>query len=264
MDFKTSCPKFFEIFGVCLPRITFKESFEKVYSEIFHKSGRLFFCNSHTLMQARQNGELLTALKQAEYVFNDGVGIDFAAVLWQGRPMPANLNGTDWIPEFLTFLEKHQYCNDSSQRAFRLFLIGSNSQIQDTIQQVFMKRWPGLFLCNIADGYVQDEKKILSLIQEACPDILIIGMGVPAQELFIFRHWERLQESGILLAIGGGAIFDFLSGSITRAPQFFRKLRMEWFFRFIQEPKRLGYRYFVEGMAFIWYVTVDRIKNLLT
>ena len=105
----------------------------------------------------------------------------------------------------------------------------------------------------LSDGYLDQArtKSVLDGLRTTCPDILLVAMGNPAQELWIDAH---ITPDHAHVAIGVGALFDFLAGEVARAPRLFQRLRIEWLFRLAQEPRRLYRRYLVGNPLFLWRV----------
>ena len=201
---------------------------------------RLAFLNAH--------GSNLAAAPDARFhralasfvVLNDGAGVNMAARWLHGAPFPDNLNGTDFVPRYLT----------ETSRSFRIFLLGAEPgvarQAADEIQRIA----PQHVIAGTRHGYFQppDAAAIALNIAHAQPDLVLVALGNPLQELFILEHFDAM---GCDMAIGVGALFDFMSGRVTRAPGFLRSLRMEWVYRLAKEPRRLWRRYVLGNSKFI-------------
>jgi exopolysaccharide biosynthesis WecB/TagA/CpsF family protein len=173
-------------------------------------------------------------------ILPDGVGADVASKLLYGAPFPANLNGTDFIPGFLR----------STAKPLKVGLLGARRENADRAAARLSVLAPQHRFDVIRDGFFssKDEPAILGRLTELRPDILLVAMGVPRQELWIARNLDR---DHCTLPIAVGALFDFLSGAIPRAPEAVRRLRLEWLFRLIIEPGRLWRRYIVGNPLFL-------------
>jgi UDP-N-acetyl-D-mannosaminuronic acid transferase (WecB/TagA/CpsF family) len=141
-------------------------------------------------------------------VLNDGIAVDLASVALYRRWFPENLNGTDLVPALLA----------TAPRGTKVFLYGAKPDVL---------------------------AKTAALLAEARPDIVLVALGNPLQEGWIATHAAGI---GAPLAIGVGALFDFMTGTVPRAPVPMRRLRLEWLYRWAQEPGRLRRRYTI-GMA---------------
>ena len=239
--------------GLAIPRIPASDSCMLVWKTSQEKPVRIFWANAHSVNVSEGDPEYRRALGKAEFLLNDGAGMALAGKAF-GCPFPDNLNGTDWIPRFLDYLQQEH-------PGMTVYFLGSKEEIIATAADKFRKKWGRLILGGRHHGYYSDENAILEEIKRAKPQVLIVGMGIPLQEKFITKHWKHLQASGIRIAMAGGAIFDFLSGSIPRAPLWMRKLRLEWIFRLWLEPKRLASRYLLGNPYFCWLIFKEWLKR---
>jgi exopolysaccharide biosynthesis WecB/TagA/CpsF family protein len=119
-------------------------------------------------------------------------------------------------------------------------------------------RFPGIRICGTHPGYLEDGNDVALRIREAGPDLLLVGMGVPLQETWIGAHREEL---GPVLCLGVGAFLDYLSGALTRAPAVLRRLRLEWAWRILVDPKRMVPRYLVHGVGFLFRLVWLRVRG---
>lgn len=190
-------------------------------------------CNAHTFMIALDRPSYAATLEQMT-VLNDGVGIDFASRFLNGAPFPANLNGTDLIPAVLGQIGL----------PLRIYLLGAKAEQVSGAARHIAETYPGHQVVGYRDGYFSDDDvpAIRDAINASRADLLLVAMGNPRQEDFIIRNREHLNPT---ICVGVGALFDFMSGAVVRAPEPIRKVGMEWLFRLLQEPGRLSGRYLV-------------------
>jgi N-acetylglucosaminyldiphosphoundecaprenol N-acetyl-beta-D-mannosaminyltransferase len=241
--------------GVKIDRYDVEDSFVAVLRNM-KDAVRVYFVNAHAVNVAQKSLPYKEALSRAEFVFNDGAGVSLAGT-FLGSPFPANLNGTDWIPAFLDFL-------DAQGEGLNIFLLGDSKETLEKTSDIFSQRWPSLHVVGSHHGYYQHTSEPLEALWDVGVDLLIVGMGVPKQELFIDDHWETLKNAGVKGAIAGGAIFKFLTGEVYRAPQWLRKCRLEWIWRLLLEPKRLWRRYLLGNFTFMMLVWKESRKNKKT
>ena len=178
------------------------------------------FANAHTLNVAAENPDFRLALQNA-LVLNDGLGVDIASRILYGSPFPENLNGTDFVPNYLR-RTKHRY---------RIFLLGA----KPGHRRARGKRLSDACAHGTRSSAVTTAISIRahapkSSISFAAPGpmSLLVAMGNPKQELFIQDH---LAATGCRLGIGVGALFDFLAGNVPRAPPWVQRWRLEWVYR---------------------------------
>jgi alpha-1,3-mannosyltransferase len=140
----------------------------------------------------------------------------------------------------------------------RIFLIGSTPQVVTEAARRFAVTWPQHQIVGTCDGYFSNEEQIdeiCQVISDVKADLLLVGLGNPIQELWIANHGVT---TGARLQMGVGALFDFASGRVARAPGWVRRLRCEWIFRLACEPRRLFSRYVLGGFVFMRHVLTDR------
>lgn len=196
-------------------------------------------CNAHTMLLALDDPEYAATLKKMT-LLNDGIGANLANLILNGRSFADNLNGTDFVP---TLLEQIGI-------PLRIYLLGAKEdQLQKTAARI-SEAYPAHTVVGSRNGYFNDNDipQICKDINDARPDLLLVAMGNPIQEKFIVENRQHLTAG---VAIGVGALFDFMSGSVPRAPKIIRSLRLEWLFRLLREPKRLSHRYVIGGPRFI-------------
>lgn len=248
----SQAPLSIDIEGVSVPCMTLEESLESVIADCRKGSagGRLIqvgWINAHCANERRKRSDYARALETFQHVFNDGVGVQLAARM-QGRQFPENLNGTDWIPAFLSLLDALQ-----EETLSRVFLLGAQEEALAAAARQVKERWPGLSIVGTRNGFFTDAEEVVQQIIAAQAQVLIVCMGVPRQELFLAEHAEQLGAGGVRVAIAGGAILDFLGGTVRRAPKFVRALRAEWVWRLGLEPVRLARRYLVGNPVFLYH-----------
>lgn len=199
----------------------------------------LFFANTNFVTKCRHLRDRMC--DESVTIFNDGIGLDLAALMLHRHKFDDNLNGTDFLP----------YMFRRSSRPLRIFLLGGRPEVLPKAT-AFVEGRLAQQVVGSCDGYSLPGQgpKLEALINEARPDILLVALGNPLQEEWILDHFERLDIS---LAIGVGGLFDFWAGSKTRAPMMLRRCRMEWLFRLWLEPRRLSRRYTVEVAQFLMH-----------
>jgi exopolysaccharide biosynthesis WecB/TagA/CpsF family protein len=207
---------------------------------------KISFLNAHNANIAYTDQFFAEALDDF-LVLPDGVGVDVAAKLLYGAPFPDNLNGTDFVPAFL----------QASARPLTVGLLGATRVNAEAASAKLAALAAQHTFVVLHDGFFSaaEEQAIVDRIAKLRPDVLLVAMGVPRQELWIARH---IDERHCTLPIAVGALLDFLSGTMPRAPLWMRRLRLEWLFRLWIEPGRLWRRYVVGNPVFLWRVVRQR------
>ena len=205
------------------------------------------FANAHTLNLASTDDRFRAALHNF-FVLNDGLGVDIASRYKYGRPFAANLNGTDFIPDFL----------ESTRHRLRIYLVGTSDCRCDEGGRTVARTLSAACRCGATERLLcrtpQDIEETCRNIHAARADCVLVGMGNPQQELWIEEFGAK---TGARLLFGVGALFDFEAGSVRRAPKWIRGLRCEWLYRLLQEPKRLARRYVVGNFGFLFKVLIE-------
>ncbi len=238
--------------GIPINTLAVADSMQAVWEASLKSAVRVYWVNAHAINISEKNPGYKQAVLQAEFVLNDGVGVLLAAKAL-GCTISENQTGTDWIPSFLDMLNTHH-------PGLSLYLLGAKPEVIKQAAQVFSERWPNIAIAGYNDGYFQDPRQAVEEIISLQPALLIVGMGMPLQEFFIDRHWDLLKHK-VQIALAGGAIFDFLTLKIPRAPIWIRKIKLEWVYRLLQEPKRLAYRYLIGNPQFCWLICKEWITN---
>jgi exopolysaccharide biosynthesis WecB/TagA/CpsF family protein len=198
------------------------------------KPTRVAFANANLLteLSTRPGG---AALLDGFLVLNDGIAVDLASLALYRHWFPDNLNGTDLLPALLK----------AAPPAVRVFLYGAKPEVVAKAAAVLAERHRCV-ICGSVDGFaVAPARLVAQQAAEAGADIVLVALGNPLQEDWIAAH---AAATGAPLAIGVGALFDFLAGTVPRAPAPMRRLRLEWLYRWAHEPGRLRRRYTI-GMA---------------
>jgi len=209
-------------------------------------------CNAHTALTALDDPAYAEILSHMT-VLNDGVGISLASRLLHGRSFPDNLNGTDLIPRVLSEIGI----------PLRIYLLGAKENQVVLARKHIEAAYPQHTIVGCRDGYfdLNDSGAICEDINRVKPDLLLVGMGNPRQETFVVQNRHRLDAT---VTVGVGALFDFMSGAVIRAPKIVQAIGLEWLFRLLQEPRRLFRRYVYGIPRFLIEVLKLKFKDELT
>lgn len=217
-----------DILGLPVDAVTMKEAVEKVGE--FLKESRphaIYTPNAEIMMAAQRDPELMEILKKADMLTADGAGVVLASRIL-GRPVPEKVSGIDLVKEIFRAY---------SSSGMRCFLFGAKPGIAQEAAVNLVRDYPGIVIAGCRNGYFTEEENeaILAEINESSPDLLLVALGAPKQEKWIYSHLDKLN---VKVCIGVGGTLDVLSGKATLAPEFFRKNGLEWFYRLCREPRR--------------------------
>jgi N-acetylglucosaminyldiphosphoundecaprenol N-acetyl-beta-D-mannosaminyltransferase len=183
--------------------------------------------NPEFLLMAKKNEKFRAVLNGADLVLADGIGVVKAAAIL-GRPLKGRVPGIDFAAGLLGRM---------AQSGERLFLLGAKPGIAETAAANLQKQYPGLMVCGTHDGYFQDPRPVIRAIQESHADVVFVCLGAPKQELWMAEYGP---STGARLMVGLGGSLDVFAGAVERAPEKWQKMGMEWLYRLLKEPKRIG------------------------
>lgn len=203
--------------------------------------------NASKVVQAHDDDDLAGVIRSCALVNADGQSVVWASRLL-GTPLPERVAGIDFMEALL---------DRAAVRGYTVFLLGARKQVVDRVASWAASR--GVHVVGVRDGYwtTEEEQDVVEAVRSTRPDMLFIGIPSPRKEHFLSRHLDAL---GAGLVVGVGGSFDVLAGLRRRAPKWMQRAGMEWFFRFIQEPRRMFARYLVGNLRFI--VLVWRYRRL--
>lgn len=232
------------LLGIDIDSLTSVEFLNRI--DEFVASGsphQISYLNADCLNQCWSNRSYREAISASDLVYADGMGVVWASRLF-GHPLPERLNANDLLPEF---------CRRAGEKGHRIYLLGGDDGVAGKAAEDFKRLHPELNIVGWRHGYFapDEEPAVIESIREAKPDILLVGMGAPKQELWIQRNLKAL---GVPVAWGVGGLFDYPAKKISRAPVWMRKAGLEWFWRLCMEPKRLWKRYLLGNILFTFRV----------
>ncbi len=202
------------------------------------KKSFVITANPETLMIGTENPAFDAILKSDETIIvPDGIGVVKAANMLD-IPLTERVTGVEIVQELFKIL------NETSKG---IYLLGAKREVIDKLVERLHKEYPNLKVLGYQDGYVQDKDAVFDEIVELKPDVVLVALGIPAQEILIHKHYDRF-DKGIFVGVGGS--FDVLSGTKKRAPEIFIKLNLEWLYRIAKEPKRFK-RFYDSNVRFI-------------
>ncbi|MEO0376089.1 MAG: WecB/TagA/CpsF family glycosyltransferase [Cyanobacteria bacterium P01_A01_bin.17] len=182
-------------------------------------------------------------MDRSDILLVDGSGLLWTSCLL-GNPLTYNLNGTDLVPAL---------CKAGSQQDLSVYFLGARPGVADAAAANLKKECPDLKVAGIQHGYFHKSEidTVLKNIRDTKPHLLLVAMGVPAQEVWIDQYADSLPG---ITCMGVGGLFDFMSENVRRAPLWVRQIGMEWLWRLLMEPKRLWKRYTIGNIVFLMTV----------
>lgn len=205
-----------------------EKQFHKYLSDDMDARANKFIvtANPEMVLSAQKNPKFSKVLNSADYVIPDGIGIIKGAKTL-GTPMHERITGFDT----LMYLIK-----TANRKQLKVYLLGAKPDVIKASANRIKKEYPQIDLVGYHDGYFKDDQVIIDDITEKEPNIIMVALGYPKQEFFINKYRKNIKA----IWIGVGGSFDVFSGTKKRAPLIFQKLNLEWLYRLIKEPTRIG------------------------
>ena len=223
---------------------------EFTVKQIHNLSGE-YMCvaNVHTTVTAYENEEYRKIQNGGVLAIPDG-GPLAALGRHRGFRNMERTTGPSYMEEVLKISPAHNW---------RHYFYGSTRETLERLKRELNLSYPQL---EIAGMYsppfrpltMEEDAKVIEKINDTCPDFVWVGLGAPKQEIWMAAHQKRVQ--GFMVGVGAG--FDYLAGNIARAPAWMQKNNLEWFYRLMQDPKRLLSRYCYTNTKFIWEAGIKR------
>lgn len=204
--------------------------------------------NVDHIVQLETNKELQDVYANASLILTDGKPLQWIAK-WYGTPIKEKISGSDLFPRL---------CDMAARKGYKMFFLGAAEGVATKAAENLINRYNGLQVVGTYSPPYGFEKspeemlKITRLIKEVAPDMLIVGLGCPKQEKFMYHHCREL---GVPISFGLGASFDFEAGNIKRAPKWMSEHGLEWLFRITQDPQRMAKRYLVDDLKILKLAT---------
>lgn len=208
------------------------------------KKSYIVAINVDVVMKIENDSYLKEITDKADMVLVDGKPLEWIAK-WHKRPIKAKISGSDLVPIL---------CERAAEKGYSIFIIGGKEGIAEKAKQNLERDLPGIRIVGTYAppfGFEKDErelKKINEMISSAHPDTLIACFGCPKQEKWIYENYQKYDAK---VSVCAGATVDFLAGKVNRAPKWMSDHGLEWFYRFLQEPKRMFKRYFIDDVKIL-------------
>lgn len=214
--------------------------------------------NLDHLFQLQSDAEFRRAYESAALVLPDGMPIVWMSHLSrqkEQKPLRERVAGSDLFWELVQASEVY---------GLRLFFLGGAPGSAEKARAVAQERFPGCHICGVycppqeTFNTAQEQAHIESLVREAAPDVLLVGLGAPKQEKWIHANKARL---GVPVSVGVGGTFEMAAGVVRRAPRWMQSSGTEWMYRLVQDPSRLWRRYLCNDLPFLMRLLARSLRH---
>ena len=218
------------ILGVNVDMVNVKGAADKIM-QFLNEGGlhKVFTPNSEIIMAAYKDNSFKEILNDADLLTADGIGVVYASKIL-GKPIAERAPGYDIACELLGRINNTSYS---------VFLFGGKPGVTETAKEKLQSRYDGLNIAGIRNGYFKEEEvpEIIDEINNSGADIVFVCLGAPKQEMWIAENAQKLNAK---VAMGIGGSLDVFAGTALRAPEFYCKHGLEWFYRLMKQPSRAG------------------------
>ena len=206
--------------------------------------------NAVKVANAQKDKELRDSIINCDIINADGQGIVWASY-FLGTPLPERVAGIDLMEELVKL---------AAEKKYRLFFFGAKEEIVKSVVDIYSKKYGEGIVAGYRNGYFSEEEEpeIAKQISNSNADMLFVAMSSPKKEIFLNTYKDIIQTPFIM---GVGGSFDVIAGFVKRAPKLMQEWGMEWFYRVLQEPKRMWKRYLFGNSSFIYLVLKEKFKQ---
>ena len=227
------------------------ESFFKLIEENLKNDKKMFIvtANPETFMKADTIPEFDKILKnEATTIVPDGIGVVKAANYIGIKEIQERITGVDISYKLLEYSDKYKKS---------IYLLGASKEVIELTVKNIKNQYPNVNIVGYCDGYIKDKDIKFDEIQKLNPDVVLVALGVPSQEILIGKHYDKF-DKGIFVGVGG--TFDVISGTKKRAPQIVQKLNIEWLYRIIGSKERIK-RFYNSNVKFVFKIRKMKKSN---
>lgn len=235
------------IMGCEVDNLDMEETLQRI--EEFIKDGsphQHVVINADKVVKAYRDPGLRRIINECSLINADGMPVVWASRIL-GKPLKERVAGVDLFDALM---------RRAAEKGWRVYLLGAKEEVVSGVKRLYEMRYPNLVVAGYRNGYWKPEEEagVAAAIGETRPDLLFVAISSPKKEQFLGRYQAEMK---VPFAMGVGGTFDVAVGKVKRAPVWMQKSGFEWFYRFLQEPRRMFRRYFIEDMYFFWMLAKE-------
>ncbi len=205
--------------------------------------------NAGKVVMMHKDRQLMDIINSCQMVQADGQSIIWASRIL-GKPLQERITGIDLMEKLVQLAD---------QKGYRVFFFGAREEVVGKVVSIYRERYRNLQVAGYRNGYFEDRDSpgIAAEIRKTHSDILFVAFESPRKEYWMSQY---LYELNVPFCMGVGGSFDVIAGITRRAPKWMQRMGLEWFYRFIQEPRRMWKRYLVGNSIFLWLLMREKIR----
>lgn len=207
--------------------------------------------NAGKIVAMQKDAALRKSVNESDIINADGQAVVWAAKML-GKPLKERVAGIDLMENLVEL---------AHQQNHKIFLLGAKEEVVQKVSEIYQEKYNLNIIAGYRNGYFtpEDEPQIAQQIASSGAHMLFVAITSPIKENFLYNHRALLKDVPFVMGVGGS--FDVVSGLTKRAPVWMQNAGLEWFYRFLQEPKRMWKRYLVGNSTFIWMVLKEKFSS---
>jgi N-acetylglucosaminyldiphosphoundecaprenol N-acetyl-beta-D-mannosaminyltransferase len=241
-----------DFLGIPVDALTMAETINRIDKAIEeNKQINHVVINAAKVVLIQEDKELYKSVISCDIINADGQSIVWAAG-FLGKKIPERVAGVDLMEELVKL---------SKEKKYKCFFFGAKEEVVKKVVDVYSQKYGPEIIAGYRNGYFtkEEEPLIAKQIADSATQLLFVAITSPKKENFLFKYKNLLKRVNFTMGVGG--TFDVIAGRTKRAPGWMQNIGMEWFYRFMQEPRRMWRRYLIGNSQFIWLVLKAKIKN---
>lgn len=240
------------ILNTCIDNLSMNETLVQVEKSI-KKSEQLHHVvvNAGKIVSMQKDADLRRSVNESDIINADGQAVVWAS-RFLGKPLKERVAGIDLMANLVEMAHQNDY---------KIFLFGAREEVVKSVVDLYSEKYSPELIAGYRNGYFKKEEEdtIAKEIAESGAQMLFVAISSPTKENFLYKHRETLKDIYFIMGVGGS--FDVFAGKTKRAPKWMQNIGMEWFYRFLQEPKRMWKRYLVGNSKFIYLVLKEKLSK---
>lgn len=207
--------------------------------------------NAGKMVALQNDKELRQGVNEADLINADGQAVIWASKML-GKPLKERVAGIDLFTNLLELAKEKNY---------KVYLLGAKQEVLEKLEEIIHQKYGAEIIAGKHHGYFskEEEPQLVENISKSGANMLFVAMSSPKKEIFLHKHRQALQAVNFIMGVGGS--FDVISGKTKRAPLWMQSSGLEWFYRFLQEPRRMWKRYLVGNTKFIYLVFKEKLQS---
>jgi N-acetylglucosaminyldiphosphoundecaprenol N-acetyl-beta-D-mannosaminyltransferase len=241
-----------DFLGIQVDVLTMRETIDRIDKAIMeNKRINHVVINAGKVVLMQKDKKLYNSIVSCDIINADGQSIVWAA-RFLGKKLPERVAGADLMQELVKL---------SYERKYKCFFFGAKEDVVKSVVDIYSQKYGPEIIAGYRNGYFTkaDEPLIARQIADSGTQLLFVAITSPKKENFLFENKDILKKVNFTMGVGG--TFDVIAGMTKRAPVWIQNIGMEWFYRFMQEPRRMWRRYLIGNSQFIWLVLKSKIKG---